>query len=103
MSDAATAAHFKQAASAGRERRMTAMALLVPPQPPDAIALGDDGRLDRLRFRLWQLFWTAMTIFATVWIMLIGIPILSIVAIAVAKHILVAIYIMGMHTFPVRS
>jgi hypothetical protein len=82
---------------------MAEMALLVPPQPPMDVALGDDGRLARLRFRLWQLLWTAMTIFATVWVMLIGIPILSILALAVAKHILVAIYIVGLHAFPMRS
>jgi hypothetical protein len=64
------------------------------------VSTGDDDRLHRLRFRLWQLMVTTITIFATVWVMLLGIPLLSITALAIAKHVLVAIYMMGLHTFP---
>lgn len=79
------------------------MALLIPPGPPLRVAVGDDDRLQRLRFRLWQLLVTAMTVFATVWVLLLGVPILSIIALAVAKHVLVAIFMMGLHTYPARN
>jgi hypothetical protein len=78
------------------------MSVMVPPKPPVSIAAGDDDRLERLRFRLWQVMLTMITVFATVWIMLLGVPILSITALAVAKHVLVAIYIMGLHVYPLR-
>lgn len=79
------------------------MALLIPPKPPISIAVGDDDRLERVRFRLWQILCTVVTVLATVWVMLLGIPILSITALAIAKHVLVAIYIMGLHAFPFRN
>lgn len=78
------------------------MAQLVPPTPPLAVATGDDDRLHRLRFRLWQILFTIITIFATVWIMMFGIPLLSITALAVAKHVLVAIYAMGLDIYSIR-
>ena len=52
------------------------MALLVPPRPPVQVTAGDDDRLQRLRFRLWQLLVAVVTILATVWVMLLGVPIL---------------------------
>lgn len=79
------------------------MAILAPPRPPISVTTGDDGRLHRLRFRLWQVFVTMITVLATVWIMLLGVPILSITAVAVAKHVLVAVYIMGLHAYPVHQ
>jgi hypothetical protein len=79
------------------------MALLVPPKPPVQIALGDDDRLRRLHFRLWQILLTITTILATVWVMLLGMPILSIIAVAIAKHVLVAVYMMGLHAYPVQE
>jgi hypothetical protein len=82
---------------------MCVMAVVVPPRPPAQVAAGDDDRLQRLRFRLFQLLWTMITIFVTVWVMLLGIPILSITALATAKHVLVAIYLMGLHTDSIRD
>ncbi len=79
------------------------MPVLIPPRPPTLVATGDDDRLRRLRFRLWQILLTIMTIFATVWVMLLGVPILSIIAVAVAKHVLVALYMMGLHAFPLQD
>jgi hypothetical protein len=82
---------------------MSAMALMVPPKPPVRVAVGDDDRLQRLRFRLWQILLCMITVFATVWVMLLGIPILSITALAIAKHVLVAVYIMGLHVYPLQN
>ncbi len=79
------------------------MAVLVPPKPPVHVAVGDDDRLRRLQFRMWQLLWAIATVFATAWVILLGVPILSITAVAIAKHVLVALYMMGLHTFPVRN
>ncbi len=76
------------------------MAISVPPKPPALVATGDDGRFERLRFRLWQLTWTMVTVFATVWICLLGVPLLAIIAIAVAKHVLVALLIIGLDIYP---
>lgn len=76
------------------------MSRLAPPKPPLAVALGDDDRLQRLRFRLWQIMLTMVTVFVTVWIILLGIPLLSITAVAVAKHVLVAILVMGIDIYP---
>lgn len=53
-----------------------------------------DGGPDRVRLRLKQLSWSTATIAVTAWFCSFG-PIPSILAIAVAKHILVAILVMG--------
>jgi len=79
------------------------MPVLVPPKPPITVATADDDRFRRMQFRLWQMMLTMITVFGTVWVMLLGIPILSITALAVAKHVLVAIYIMGLDIYPVRK
>ncbi len=69
------------------------MNAIGPPPCPPMLAIHDDGR-DRLRLRLKQLSWTTATIGATAWFCTYG-PIPGILAIAVAKHILVAILVMG--------
>jgi hypothetical protein len=78
------------------------MAQLAPP-PRVCIATGEDDRLQRVQFRLWQIFMAAATIFATCGVFLAGIPILSITAVAIAKHVLVAIYCMGLDVYPVQK
>ncbi len=77
------------------------MARSIPPESP--LFSGDGGQLERLRFRLWQVMITILTIAGTVWIMLLGVPILSITAIALAKHILVALLVMGMDLYPAQT
>lgn len=67
--------------------------LSPPPDLPNAVTLADGGP-DHVRFRLLQLSWTTATIAATTWICTFG-PIPSIFAVAVAKHVLVAIFVMG--------
>jgi hypothetical protein len=70
------------------------MALIAPPQPPSVTFADGDG-MRRVRFRLWQVLLAAFTIFATAWFCTFGI-IPAIFAIMVAKHVLVAILVMGL-------
>ena len=70
------------------------MSQLAPPQPPQLVALDEGDNIRRMRFRLWQVLMTTLTILATAWVCTFGwIP--AIVALMVAKHVLVAIYVMG--------
>jgi hypothetical protein len=71
------------------------MAQLAPPAPPPLVALGDDDRLKRVKFRLWQLLMTAVTVLITGWFITLG-PVFAILALLVAKHVLVAILVMGL-------
>ncbi len=72
------------------------MMQMAPPQAPPRVALdqGDDG-LSRVRLRLWLIMWTAATVGVTAWICTFGwIP--AILALLTAKHVLVAILVMGL-------
>jgi hypothetical protein len=71
------------------------MSLIAPPPPAPLIALGDDDGARRLRFRLWQWLSTGVTILVTAWFCTLGV-IPAILALTVAKHILVAILIVGL-------
>jgi hypothetical protein len=71
------------------------MSLLAPPRLPALVALDDNDKFKRLRFRLWQMLATTVTILATAWACTFGwIP--AILAIMIAKHVLVAILVMGL-------
>ena len=71
------------------------MAQIAPPERPPCVALDDDdGRINRLRLRLWQWWCTLVTVVLTTWLCTLG-PIPAIIAIVTAKHVLVAIYVMG--------
>jgi hypothetical protein len=66
---------------------------LAPPTSPPRVALSD--RPDpQMRRRLNLIAYTAITIFLTAWFCTMG-PIPAILAIVVAKHVLVAILMMG--------
>jgi hypothetical protein len=67
---------------------------IAPPDAPPQVALDDDDGLNRLRLRLWQLWFTLLTVLLTAWVITLG-PIPAIIAVVTAKHILVAIYVMG--------
>jgi hypothetical protein len=71
------------------------MALLAPPTSPPRATLGDDDGLRRVRLRLFQVLATAVTVLATAWLCTLG-AIPAILALMVAKHILVAILMMGL-------
>ncbi|MFO0809244.1 MAG: hypothetical protein U0746_11505 [Gemmataceae bacterium] len=68
---------------------------LIPPEPPALVALGDDDGAARLRMRLHQVSWSAITVFATAWCCTLG-TVPALLALAVAKHVLVAILVMGL-------
>lgn len=71
------------------------MIQMAPPRPPLAVALDDNDGRDRLSLRLWQLWWSLVTIFVTAWFCTLGwIP--GIIAVITAKHILVAILMRGL-------
>jgi hypothetical protein len=71
------------------------MALLAPPPSPPRVALGDDDGARRFRLRLTQLTTTTVTVLATGWLCTLG-PISAIIALMVAKHVLVAVLVMGL-------
>jgi hypothetical protein len=71
------------------------MALLTPPPKPPRIALGENDGLRRARLRLWQIEVSAMTVFLTAWCCTLG-PFPAIVALMVAKDVMVAILVMGL-------
>ena len=78
------------------------MAQFAPPLRPPVVALADGDGLNRIHFRLWQLSMSLLTILITVWFFTLG-PILGIIAVAVAKHILVAILVVGLEIDPAKA
>jgi hypothetical protein len=71
------------------------MALLAPPPSPPRVDLTDDGGLHRFRLRLTQVTATMVTVLVTAWLCTLGV-IPAILALMVAKHVLVAILLMGL-------
>jgi hypothetical protein len=66
------------------------------------VALGDGDGLQRVRFRLTQVLATAVTVLVTAWFCTLG-AIPAILALLVAKHVLVAILVMGLGVDAPRS
>jgi hypothetical protein len=71
------------------------MAVLVPPPRIPRIALDDNDGLHHLRLRMTQILATIVTVLVTAWLCTFG-AIPAILALMVAKHILVAILVMGL-------
>jgi hypothetical protein len=69
--------------------------LAPPPLPPVRIALADDDGIQRLRTRLTLLWATLLTTLVTAWLCTLG-PIPAVIALVTAKHVLVAILVMGL-------
>ena len=76
------------------------MATELPPLPPPTVS--DEGPLQRIHFRLWQIVITAVTVFITGWFFTLG-PVPGIIALLFAKHVLVAILAMGLHLPPQKK
>lgn len=70
------------------------MAMPAPPPAPPRVVPGDDDDKRRFRMRLTQVMATLATLLAAAWVCSLG-PIPAIIALAIAKHVLVAILIMG--------
>ncbi len=69
--------------------------MAAPPKPPPHVALGEGDGFNTVQFRLWQILWTAVTVGVTAWLCTFGwIP--AILALLTAKHVLVAILVMGL-------
>jgi len=67
----------------------------LPPTPPVLVGLSDNDGSDRLRLRLHQISLTAVTIGLTSWCVTLG-AVPAILSLCVAKHVLVAILVMGL-------
>lgn len=71
------------------------MSQLAPPPPPVRVTLGDDDGIRRVRFRLWTVSMTMLTVLVTAWLCTLG-WVAAVLALVLAKHVLVAILVMGL-------
>jgi hypothetical protein len=71
------------------------MASMAPPPAPPRVATGDNDGVRKFRLRTTQVSATLATLLATAWVCSLG-PIPAIIALVTAKHVLVAILIMGL-------
>jgi hypothetical protein len=81
------------------------MSQLLPPPPRFPVLAGDDDRRERMQFRLFQVLTATLTLMVAVWVTThgvrtYGLPLMTIVTWVIAKHILVAILMMGLHRYP---
>jgi hypothetical protein len=70
------------------------MAQLAPPRPPLTVDVMDDDRFRRVHSRIWLWWTTLLTVLITAWFVTLG-PIPAIIALVVAKHVLVALLILS--------
>jgi hypothetical protein len=71
------------------------MSLLAPPPSPPRVGMNENDGIRRLRLRLFQISSSAITVFITAWFCTFG-AVPAILAIMVAKHVLVAIFLLGL-------
>jgi hypothetical protein len=71
------------------------MSLLSPPSDPPRVFVDENDDAGRFRLRLTQVSATLITLLVTVWFCTLGV-IPAIVALCTAKHVLVAILMMGL-------
>jgi hypothetical protein len=70
------------------------MSLLAPPPPP-RVAISDDDGAKKFRLQVTQVVATLITVLTTAWVCTLG-AIPAIIALLIAKHVLVAILMMGL-------
>ena len=70
------------------------MSVMAPPRVPAPVATGGGGGSQRLQLRLQKISLSTLTVVATAWCITLG-PIPTVLACAVAKHVLVAVLVMG--------
>jgi hypothetical protein len=70
------------------------MSALAPPPAPPKVTVGDNDGARRFRIRVTQVMATLITLLVTAWLCTLGV-FAAIIAIVTAKHVLVAIYLMG--------
>ena len=80
------------------------MALLAPPPRPPRVAIDmmDDDRTRRFRMRMTQILATSVTVVATGWVCTLGV-LPAIIALMIAKHVLVAVLMMGLDAERLRQ
>jgi hypothetical protein len=78
------------------------MIQMAPPQPPPRVTIEDGDGLNRLHFRIWQIAVSAITVLVTGWFCTLG-PLPALIALMVAKHVLVAVYVMGIDLHRVEN
>src|SRR5438128_7478342 len=88
--------------SSARVPRGLAMPYLAPPSPPERAIARFDENLRRIHFRLWQILMTVVTVAITGWFVTLGL-LPAILALMVAKHVLVAILAVGLHLPPLDA
>jgi hypothetical protein len=74
---------------------------IVPPAPPPRVLTAEDDDRRRFRLRMTQVMATLVTVLVTAWLCMLG-PIPAIIALAVAKHVLVAVLMMGIEQVDAR-
>ena len=72
------------------------MAVLAPPPAPPRVSVCDNDGVGRFRERMFQVLASVVTVLVTAWICTYG-AIPAILALMVAKHILVAILVWGLN------
>lgn len=75
------------------------MAFLNPPSLPPDFTVGDDDNRKRLHFRMWQVWMATLTVLFAMWLTTFG-TLPAILAWVVAKHVLVALLMIGLHRYP---
>ena len=66
-----------------------------PPSPPLPVALAEHDGFGHLNTRLWLVWMTMLTVLITAWLCTLG-PFPAIIALVVAKHVLVALLVGGL-------
>jgi hypothetical protein len=71
------------------------MSLLSPPSDPPKVRVDDHDDAGRFRMRMTQVLATLATVVITIWFCTLGV-LPGIIAVCTAKHVLVAILMMGL-------